>query len=613
VRRRSYKVESTMLLPLFLPLLLASSLVNGSPDAVVPAEASVSPASFLFHTYWDWRLQRSPEFASFAGTRNHNGELETFTFERFADDLYSSEDFLLQAQDLLNSTTDATDRLNLEFFTGELKTFIDGFPFHGFYFPVSYLEGVQVDFQRLSEWVSLDSIDDYRDLANRYYAFGDYMSQLIEMLSRGINEGQTNHNVSMAGVLEQVSAHTSPAPEETIFFEPFAELELTMGEEGRTVKAEAHAAIQMVVQPSFRAFAEFLKLNYIPNTRTEIAASSVGSGFYEACLAFHTTTNKTANEIHEIGLNEVARIEEEMILIVREMGYENLTLGEFTEMIRTDPANFFDSPEELLQAFHDIIEGQIEGKLLEIFHNKPQTALEIVPMPPSQSNGPAAFYSAGTPDGSRPGRLYVNTNQYSSQPRYEMVSLSLHETNPGHHLQSSYSIEQSDWPMFRKVMEDRIYSQAPSRFPINTAYVEGWALYSEGLGYDIDLYGDPLDRFGHLSEEIFRACRLVVDTGMHALGWTQEEAVQYMLEHTAASEQNVRNEVTRYITWPGQATAYKIGQLKIEELRERATEALAENFDIKDFHDVVLRSVGPLDMLEEQVNLYIASYTKSGL
>jgi len=605
-----------MFLALLSPLLLAPSLVLGvEPQLLgsppVPADGSVSPASFLFYTYWEWRLQQSPEFASFAGTRTHNGQLETFTFERFADDLYSSEDFLLQAEDLLNSTTDERDRLNLEFFKGELKPYIEGFPFHGFYYPVSYLEGVQVDFQRLSEWVSLDTIEDYRDLTKRYYAFGDYMAQLIGMLRRGIKEGQTNHNVSMAGVLEQVAGHTSPTAEETVFFEPFLDLDLALGEDGRLVQAEAKAAIQMVIQPSFRAFAEFLQLEYLPNTRPEIAASSIGSGYYEACLAFHTTTNKTAEEIHNIGLSEVDRIEEEMLLIVREMGYEDLTLQEFTEMIRTDPANFFDSPEELLQAFHDIIEGQIDGKLLEIFHNKPKTALEIVPMPPSQSNGPAAFYSSGTPDGSRPGRLYVNTNKYNSQPRYEMVSLSLHETNPGHHLQGSYSIEQADWPMFRKIMEDRIYSQAPSRFPINTGYVEGWALYSEGLGYDIDMYGNPLDSFGHLSEEIFRACRLVVDTGMHALGWTQEEAVQYMLEHTAASEENIRNEVTRYITWPGQATAYKIGQLKIEELRKRAFEELGENFNIKDFHDVVLRSVGPLDMLEEQVNLYIATHRKS--
>merc|ERR1719495_1763507 len=425
------------------------------------------------------------------------------------------------------------------------------------------------------------------------------------MLRRGIKEGQTNHNVSMVGVLEQVAGHTSPTAEETVFFEPFVDLDLALGEDGRLVQAEAKAAIQMVIQPSFRAFAEFLQLEYLPNTRPEIAASSIGSGYYEACLAFHTTTNKTAEEIHNIGLSEVDRIEEEMLLIVREMGYEDLTLQEFTEMIRTDPANFFDSPEELLQAFHDIIEGQIDGKLLEIFHNKPKTALEIVPMPPSQSNGPAAFYSSGTPDGSRPGRLYVNTNQYSSQPRYEMVSLSLHESNPGHHLQGSYMLEHSGIPKFRKVMEDRIYSQAPSRFPINTAYVEGWGLYSETLGFDLGLYNDPLDRYGHLSAEIFRACRLVVDTGMHALGWSREKAADYMATHSAASLENVKGEVDRYVTWPGQAVGYKIGQIKIRELRTKAEAELGDKFNIKDFHQVVLEAAGPLNILEQQIQQFI--------
>jgi len=276
-------------------------------------------------------------------------------------------------------------------------------------------------------------------------------------------------------------------------------------------------------------------------------------------------------------------------------------------MIRNNKSNYYSSPEELLQAFHDIIEKMIEPKLLDIFNATAATPLEIVGMPPSAVDAPAAFYTAGSMDGSRPGRLYVNTNKYDSQPKYEMISLSLHETNPGHHLEASYGLAKESWPEFRKVMEDRIYSQAPSRFPINTGFVEGWALYTETLGYEMGLYSDPLDRFGHLSEEIFRACRLVVDTGMHALNMTQEEAVQYMMDHTAASEESLRNEISRYITWPGQATAYKIGQLKILELRAKAEKALGDDFDIKIFHDTILKSRGPLTIMEEEVEKYIVS------
>ena len=191
-----------------------------------------------------------------------------------------------------------------------------------------------------------------------------------------------------------------------------------------------------------------------------------------------------------------------------------------------------------------------------------------------------------------------------------MVSLSLHETNPGHHLQGSYMLEREGMPQFRKVMEDRVYSQSPSRFPINTAYVEGWGLYSETLGHDLGLYDDPMDRYGHLSEEIFRACRLVVDTGMHAMGWSMDQAVQYMMDHSAASKENIVGEVNRYVTWPGQAVGYKIGQMKIIELRKKAEEALGEKFDIKEFHEVVLRSAGPLYILEKQVEHFIRDYSQ---
>jgi len=498
--------------------------------------------------------------------------------------------------------------LNLDFFIAEVQTFIDGAQYNGFYFPISYLEGVQVDFQRLAEWGSLDVEKDFEDLLARYNLLDDYIDQVIVMMRTAVEKGLTNNNASMNGVVDQCKAHLVDTIEETVFYEPFKNLSAFPQETQESFRAQAIETIRSTIQPAFNNLINFLQDEYIPATRPDIGVTTlpeIGKDFYKACLEFHTSTNLTAQEIHDKGLEEVKRIEAEMEKIVVEMGHENMTLQEFTAMIRNDSTNFYTSPEELLGAFHEIIENQIDGHLLEIFNKKPGSKLDIVAMPPSMSNGPAAFYTAGTPDGSRPGVLYVNTNKYNSQPKYEMMSLSLHETNPGHHLQGSFSLEQENWPMFRKVMEDRIYSQVPSRFPINTAYVEGWALYSETLGFDMKLYDDPLDRFGHYSEEIFRACRLVVDTGMHALNWTQEEAVQFMLSHTAASEQSLRNEITRYITWPGQATAYKIGQMKIQELRRKAEEEIPLNFNLKEFHDIVLRSVGPLYILEQQVDEYI--------
>jgi len=595
---------------MLLLALVSAVLVDGAIPAGLHHGQS-DPVDQLFADYWEWRLERSPEFATMTGSKNFNSFLETFTEERFLEDFESSKEFIRRADILKNQTENADLLLNLDFLVAEVQTYVDGYPFNGFYFPVSYLEGVQVDFQRLSEWASLDDQNDYEDLIARYNLLDSYMDQVIAMMAIAAEKGLTNNIASMNGVVEQCKAHLVQA-EETVFYEPFKNLSGLSPDVQDNLRAESKKAIELSVQPGFEKLITFLEEEYIPNTRAEIGVSTlpeIGEQFYEACLKFHTSTNLTAEEIHNKGLNEVERIEDEMRKIVIEMGYVDMSLQNFTEMIRNDPNNFYNSPEELLAAFHEIIENQIDDHLLEIFNNKPKTQLDIVGMPPSMADGPAAFYTAGTPDGSRPGVLYVNTNKFGSQPKYEMISLSLHETNPGHHLQGSYSLEQEDWPMFRKVMEDRIYSQVPSRFPINTAYVEGWGLYSETLGFDMGLYDKPLDRFGHLSEEIFRACRLVVDTGMHSLNWTQEEAVKYMLAHTAASEESLRNEITRYITWPGQATAYKIGQMKIIELRRKAQEKLGDLFVLKEYHEVVLKSAGPLNILEEQVDDYIRTTT----
>ena len=587
---------------MFVSLLLICLHIAGLGNCGYVRVAETTPVSDLFDEFWDWRLDRSPEFSTLVGSREHNDILEQFTETRFNEDLASCQEFKSRAEELLSSTTDQEQNLNLRFFIAELQTFISGFPFTGFYYPMNYMEGVQVDFQKLIEWGPPETIKDYDDIISRYSKFSTLAEQIVGMMRKGMTMNRTNNAVSMEGVEEQCRSHLGE-PKETVFFEPFKTLNLT-AEENSRLQAEAYSAIESSVQSGFMILADFLSAEYASATRPEIGASSVSPEYYKACLAFHTSTNLTAEQIHQKGLDEVERIEEEMREIVKEMGL-NLTLPEFIEMLRTDENNFFNSPQELLDSFKDIIENKINQELLKIFHSKPTTKLEITEVPANIPDAPAAYYIAGTPDGTRPGRLYVNTHKYQSQPRYEMISLSLHETNPGHHLQGSYMLERTEWPKFRKSMEDRIYSQTPTRFPINTAYTEGWGLYSESLGFDMGLYSNPLDRYGHLSEEIFRACRLVVDTGMHALGWTREQAVEFMLTHTAASQENIRGEVNRYVTWPGQATGYKIGQMKIRELRTTAETKLGDKFNIKDFHEVVLQAAGPLYILEQQVQQYI--------
>jgi uncharacterized protein (DUF885 family) len=587
-------------------LLVFALAAAGCSAIAIPRSGNGSdPGQVLFSDFWTWRLERSPEFASLTGSKEHNSHLEIFTLERFEEDRDTCFEFIEKANWLLGNTTDEDLTLNLEFFVAELQTFVDGFPYHGFLFPIDYLEGVQVDFQKLAvDWVSMDGLKDYQDLISRYNLFLTYAEQIKEILLNAVETGQTNHNRSMNGVLESIEAHLVDY-NKTIFWQPFIQLNNVSEVEATELRSSAKIAIEQSLQGGFSLLHTFLKDTYMPAMRPEIAVSSLPGGpeFYKACLHFHTSSDLTPEMIHQRGKDEVERIEGEMRSIISEMGH-NMTLQEFAAFLRNDPNNFFNSGQELLDAFHDIIENKIDGHLLEIFNKKPSMKLEITEA--TNENAPAAVYIAGTQDGKRPGRLFVNTFKFGSQPRYEMVSLSLHETTPGHHQQASYMTEQTEWPQFRKVMEDRIYNQVPSRFPINTAYTEGWGLYSETLGFDMGLYDAPLDRYGHYSEEIFRACRLVVDTGMHALGWRREDGVKYMLKHTAASQDSLEQEIDRYITWPGQATGYKIGQMKIQELRKKAETQMGDGFDIKGFHEVVLRSPGPLNILEKQIDKFIA-------
>ena len=359
-----------------------------------------------------------------------------------------------------------------------------------------------------------------------------------------------------------------------------------------------------------KRLAVFLKTKYIPNTRPDIGVSTLPNGeeFYKQCIKFHTSTELTAKEIHQMGLKEVERIEDNMRKIMKEVGKSNLTIKEFFEDLRNDKKFYYKSPKELMARYRSLVFNTINPKLTQILWKPPQLPLEVVAMPASRSGGPIAGYFVGTADGSRPGRFLVNTVRYYAHQTYEAVSLALHEANPGHHYQFSYSLTaKPPLPKFLQVREPRSASIAPSRFPMNTAFIEGWGLYSESLGFELGLYDDPYDRFGFYAAEIFRAARLVVDTGIHSLGWSRQKAVDFMKNHTATSVDSINAEIDRYITLPGQALAYKVGQIKIQNLRKHAKDKLGQHFNIKDFHEVILKSAGPLDVVEEEVEEYIKS------
>ncbi|HEV7716875.1 MAG TPA: DUF885 domain-containing protein, partial [Steroidobacteraceae bacterium] len=350
-----------------------------------------------------------------------------------------------------------------------------------------------------------------------------------------------------------------------------------------------------VVIPAYARFEKFFRERYVPASRSTdgIWDTPDGMAFYEERARFHTTTSLTPEQIHQIGLKEVTRIRAEMDKVIREVGFKG-SFTEFLEFLRTDPRFYYKTPDELFRAYA-VLAKQIDPELVKLFRRLPRTPYGVRPIPATSApNTTTAYYQGPALDGSRAGYYYVNLYRPEVRPKYEMEVLTLHEAVPGHHLQISLAQEQADLPAFRRNAE-------------HTAFVEGWALYTESLGDRIGLYKDPYSRFGQLTYDMWRAVRLVVDTGIHAKHWTRQQAIDYFKANAAKTEADIINEVDRYISWPGQALAYKVGQLRILELRSLAERELGPKFDIRDFHDVVLSNGAvPLDVLERQVKDWIA-------
>ncbi|XP_068227535.1 uncharacterized protein [Palaemon carinicauda] len=552
--------------------------------------------------YWNWRMKDSPEFATAVGIHDYDDQLDDLSLEAYQRRYEQCEAFLARARDLEPKLTLQQDLTNMKAFKAEIQAFVDGFQFQGFLIPIGFSEGVHVDFERLISYMKLEEVADYQKVIARYQQLPKQINQILLLMKRGAETGVVHHQISMKGVGKSLDRFVVSDATKSPLWTPFSRIPNTINNEQQNLLQEmAKKVILQQISPAFEKLRDFVDKEYI--TRPDIAVTSLqGEARYDQLLKFHTSTNLSATEIHKMGLEEVDRIQKEMAKIVKELGFE-MSVLEFSDMIRYDPKSYFNNPEDMMDKFKEIVYDIIEPKLQNIITKRPKTDLELVVSP--SSDGVLGYYLAGSYDGTRPGKFYVNTQLYASIPRYEMMTLCLHEGNPGHHLQASHTMESPHIPFFRRVIEDRNYQIAPSRFPINTGYLEGWGLYSEDLGFDMNLYDDPYDRYGHYSYEMYRACRLVVDTGMHAFNWSRERAIDFMKKHTALATKNIENEVDRYITFPGQALGYKVGELKIWELRRRAQEILGESFDIKKFHDIVLDSVGPLEVLEDEVTKWI--------
>lgn len=561
-------------------------------------------------TTWQFRIDVDPELAASLGLlseRVSTHAIDPRSLQSFQDRFEWVQRALKRLLENVKrgELADDNERLSYDLYLQELSDYVNYTPrFRTFLCCVNRLEGPQTDLLLYARYIPVQKSRVFREFYRDFLrAIPTQLAEVQTLLQTGLEEKRTPPQISLQGVVEQIRGMV--AEKLSVFRGPLEHLE-------DDLRVECEALLDGLVVEAWTQFATFLESEYIPNLRTEISAIQGypdGEDYYRACLQFHTTTEMTAQEIHNLGLQEVDRINQAMKDIAKEAGYDDLS--SYLEYLRTSPEFEPESGPALVSLFRDIT-GRIAPALLKVFHWKtlPRMPFEILETPATSApTAPAAYYLAGStnPSAPRPGMFYCNTSELKTRRTYECEALALHEAIPGHHTQAAIQSEHEDMPEFRKYMEDRRYFEAPCRFPFYTGYVEGWGLHSETLGAELGLYEKPEMRFGQLSMEALRSCRLVVDTGMHALGWSREQAVDFMLENTAMGAYDAANEVARYITWPGQATAYKVGERFFHRLRQKAETALGDTFDPRDFYDVVLPcGPVPLQILERLVDEYIA-------
>lgn len=561
---------------------------------------------------FQWRIDTDPELAASLALLQQRRSKHAID-PRSLNSFQSRLSWVKAALDRINNAIspddvdkfDSNGRLSYLLYVSQLEDYVKYTSKHKAYLCcVNRLEGPQTDLPLYSKYLPINT-DEKREFFKQFLKdIPIQLSEVTELLQEGLKQGRTPPSCSLDGVSGQIRKMVENK------CDVFSTKVTTLTDDATAVwREDCINIIKNEVTDAFATFVEFLDKEYTPNLRTEISAYNGypdGMQYYKDCLKFHTTTTMSPEEIHQLGLDEVERIKAAMENVAREDGFEN-RLDDYMEYLRTDEKFAPKSGKALCAHYRDLT-GRIAPALLKLFHcyTLPRSPFQIVETPEAHASmAPAAYYLAGGDD--RPGTFYVNTSELPTRRLYECESLALHEAIPGHHTQAAVQIENAGLPTFRRYCEDRRYFEAPCRFPFYTGYIEGWGLYSETLGSELGLYQSPPDRMGQLSMEALRSCRLVVDTGMHALGWSAEKALQYMLENTAMGEHDARTEVSRYLTWPGQATAYKVGERTFFRLRAKASSSLGDAFDPKDFHDVCLQcGPVPLKILEQLVDEYIA-------
>ncbi|XP_041350348.1 uncharacterized protein LOC121369351 [Gigantopelta aegis] len=497
-----------------------------------------------------------------------------------------------------------------------LSTYIEGYNWthYSYLNPVSFLEGPQGN---PTSWVNslpMSTAGDFYNYIARLQAMPKQLDEFLELLKTAVLLNRTYNAVSMNRLEVQFNDTIKTNPIESPYYTPFngtLDNSTTIDESDKTaLRTKATASITSVMD-KFQELWNYIQTVYKTNTRKEygVWAWPNGRKFYETCIRWYLDSDLTADQIHKIGLNEVARIEANMRKIMTKQGHGDKTIAEYFQILMNDSTHFFKTGDEILEEYRRQVNEVIEPRMKDWFINRPGLPLIVKSTP---YDGISGSYTSGSPDGSTPGKFWVNVFRPKDTPKYTMMALTLHEAIPGHHLQISHSIT-ADTPDFRKKMESSSLYRVPFAFPRYTAYVEGWALYAEAVGEEMGVYGDDYELMGRYNSEMFRACRLVIDTGIHEKEWSREQAIEYMLNYTSETRPVVETEIDRYITWPGQALSYKIGEIKIRELRAKAEKELGQYFDIKEFHSVVLESgTLSLNVLENIVNTWIENHERGG-
>lgn len=548
----------------------------------------------LMDESWEFEMNESPLMATRAGDHRSNDQLDSVGLADVQRRIETRQAFLERGQAINRTSLSPANRLNYDIWLRMQKDQVGEAEFGSYLIPITNRSGFHVQFPDLRRLVPLNTKQDYEDFVARLAAFDRFAQQHVELMREGMRRGATLPAVVLDGFEDTVAPHIVDRPEDSLLFQPFLEFPGSISAHSQQqLVSKARTAITESVVPGYQRFLAFMTDEYIPSARDDISASTLPQGrkFYRHRVRRFTTLDMSPEQVHALGQAEVNRIRSEMLEVIRDAEFAG-TFAEFLEYLRSEERFQPKTPAELLKEVAFVLK-KMDGQLPRLFQTLPKTPYGIRKVPDYIApKTTTAYYMPPAGDGSTAGFYYVNTYNLKSRPLYEIQALSLHEAVPGHHLQIALQ-QELDLPSFR-------------RFAGFTAFVEGWALYAERLGLEVGFYEDAYDNFGRLTYEMWRACRLVVDTGMHYLGWSRQEAIDFMAKNTALSLHNIRAEVDRYIAWPGQALAYKVGEIKIRELRARAELELASKFDIREFHDVVLTAGSlPLDILEARVNQYI--------